>query len=673
MGSSRLPGKVLLDLNGVPVLEWIVRAARATVGVDEICVATSISTSDDAIVEWCVQKGVHVFRGSETDVLDRFAGAARALKADVVVRLTADCPLHDPSVIGQVIRLRAISNCDYASNVDPPTWPDGVDCEVFTSGALFVAANHAVRASDREHVTPFIRNNRGRFRAENLVAPLPGLSMHRWTLDTPGDYEFLSAVAKRLDRDRVPSFLQVLSILDDSSEIKCLNASEKRNAGFAKSLMAEPLDLQRSYGASLKALTRAESVIPLGTQTFSKSRLQLPPQAAPLFLTHGHGGRVYDIDGNEYVDLVNALLPNVLGYRDPDVDAAIRRQLNSGISFSLPTLLETELAERFRQYVPCAEMVRFGKNGTDATSAAVRLARAATGRDHLIMLGYHGWQDWFIGATSRNLGVPRAVSDLSHTAPFGDLEAVATLFESHKDRVAAVILEPAGAREPPEGYLRALKEMTHKNGALLIFDEMITGFRWSLGGAQSYYGVVPDLACFGKALGNGMPISAVVGCAEIMQKMNDIFFSATFGGETLSLAAAIATIDKIKSENVISQLWERGRSLMMAANREISRAGLSEHIEIIGAAPWAILNFKEHHSATRDEIKTLFLREMIAAGVLINASHNVCFAHSEADFDLVGRAYQHACFAVKSALEDRRVQQILGDNVIRPIFRIRAH
>jgi glutamate-1-semialdehyde 2,1-aminomutase/spore coat polysaccharide biosynthesis protein SpsF len=419
-------------------------------------------------------------------------------------------------------------------------------------------------------------------------------------------------------------------------------------------------------------LERAERVIPTGSQTFSKSKLQLPPGAAPLFVTHGDGGRVYDVDGNEYVDLVSALLPNVLGYRDPDVDLAIRRQLTRGISFSLPTILETELAERLVKHIPCAEMVRFGKNGTDATSAAVRLARAATKRDRLILLGYHGWQDWYIGATTRNLGVPASVSALSHLAPYGDLQAIEDLFVRYPGEFAAVMLEPMNTVEPAPGYLKGLKELVHRHGALLIFDEIITGFRWAIGGAQARYGVAPDLACFGKAMGNGMPISAVVGRADIMRVMEDIFYSGTFGGEALSLAAAIATIDKIDRDGVIDRLWATGDELMTQAIARIAAVGLSDVVGLVGAAPWAILTFKDHIKTSKEAIKTLFLREMIAAGVLINASHNVCFAHNGADIAQVLFAYDHALAVLREALDRGDVDRRLGNQVIRPVFSVRA-
>lgn len=672
MGSTRLPGKVLMDLGGRPALAWTVRAARAAAGVDAVWVATSTAATDDPVVRWCTENEVPVHRGSEHDVLDRYVGAMSASGAEIVIRLTADCPLLDPVVIAQTVRLRAMTGAAYASNVDPPTWPDGLDCEVMTGDALATAAREATRPRDREHVTPFIRNNRMRFPVETLISPLPDLARERWTLDTADDLAFLRAVATRLPDDRAPSHLDVLAVLDREPKLRDLNRREARNAGFAAASSREPLDSGRKYDSSQQLLARAERVIPLGAQTFSKSRIQLPPGAAPLFVTHGDGGKVYDVDGNEYVDLISALLPNVLGYRDPDVDLAIRRQLTRGISFSLATEAEAELAERLIRHIPCAEMVRFGKNGTDATSAAVRLARAATRRDRLMLCGYHGWQDWYIGATTRNLGVPASVSALSHMVPYGDLAATDALFRQHPAEFAAIILEPAGATEPPHGYLQGLIELAHRHGALVIFDEIITGFRWSLGGAQARYGVTPDLACFGKAMGNGMPIAAVLGGADIMRLMEDIFFSGTFGGEALSIAAAIATIDKMEREDVTGWLWRTGGALMDAAREKISAAGLDEVVKLVGAPPWAILAYRDHATASKEAIKTLLLREMIAAGVLVNASHNLCFAHTPEDIARVLAAYDHALGVLREALARGDVDRRLGNQVIRPVFSVRA-
>jgi glutamate-1-semialdehyde aminotransferase/spore coat polysaccharide biosynthesis protein SpsF (cytidylyltransferase family) len=672
MGSSRLPGKVMADLGGMPVLAWVTRAARATPGVDDIIVATSTSPSDDVIDTWCRSNNVQVYRGSEGDVLDRFVGALRATAANIVVRLTADCPLLDPHVIAETIRLRDMTGSDYACNTDPPTWPNGLDCEVVTADALLIAAAEARQPSDREHVTPFVRNNRARFSMETLISSLPRLDGERWSLDLPKDLAFLREIVNRLPNNRIPSYLDILALLDREPALRSLNQGIDRDAGYAAAFAADGLTRKRSYAGSQAMLERAERVIPLGSQTFSKSRIQFPPDAAPLFVTHGDGGRVFDVDGNDYVDLINALLPNVLGYRDPDVDLAIRRQLNRGISFSLPNPIETELAERLVKHIPCAEMVRFGKNGTDATSAAVRLARAFTRRDRLMLLGYHGWQDWYVGATSRKLGVPEAVCALSHMVPYGDLDRVEALFLEHPGEFAAVILEPMNICEPPAGYLEALKHLVHKNGALIVFDEIITGFRWGLGGAQARYGVTPDLACFGKAMGNGMPISAVVGRADVLRLMEDIFYSGTFAGEAPSLAAAIATIDKMERENVAEWLWQVGGSLMKTVRQKIAAVGLADVIDLVGAPPFAILAYKDHSKASKEEIKTLFLREMIAAGVLVNASHNLCFAHSASDIAWIDAAYDQALAVLREALDCGDINSRLGSQVIRPIFNLRA-
>jgi glutamate-1-semialdehyde 2,1-aminomutase len=672
MGSTRLPGKVLKNLGSTPALAWTARAALLALGIDEVWIATSEAVADDAVVDWAVKNKMPVHRGSEHDVLARYAGAAKASSADVVVRLTADCPFSDPQVIAQTVRLRALAGVAYASNTDPPTWPDGLDCEVLTAEALLAAAAEATRPLDREHVTPFVRRNRARFPAESLIAPLPGLADERWTLDTAEDLEFLSAIAERLPADRPPSYLDVLSVLDGEPKLRKINSAVRRNAGFAESLHAERANSSRNYACSHRMLDRAERVIPLGSQTFSKSKTQLPPGAAPLFVSHGDGGRVFDVDGNEYVDLINALMPNVLGYRDPDIDLAIRRQLTRGISFSLATELETQLAERLVTHIPCAEMVRFGKNGTDATSAAIRLARAATRRDRVMVCGYHGWQDWYIGTTSRNLGVPAVVSALSHTVPHGDLAAVDELFHKYRNEFAALILEPAGLAEPAPGYLQGLKDLVTRHGALLIFDEIITGFRWSLGGAQAHYGVAPDLACFGKGMGNGMPISAVVGRAAVMGVMEDIFFSGTFGGEALSLAASIATIDKIERECVTERLWQVGSELKRRAEQKIAAAGMDDVIELRGTGVWAILSYKDHPRGSKEAIKTLFLREMIAAGVLVNASHNVCFAHTEADCAHVLAGYDHALTVLRDALDGGDISRRLGNLVIKSVFSVRA-
>ena len=291
----------------------------------------------------------------------------------------------------------------------------------------------------------------------------------------------------------------------------------------------------RSFERSQLFLARAEQVIPLGSQTFSKSRTQYPWGVSPYFVQRAQGTRVWDLDGNEYIDFVNSLASVTLGYQDEDVTRAVAEQLqHSGVIFSLPHPLECEVAELICEMVPCAEMVRFGKNGSDATAAAVRLMRAHTARDHVAVCGYHGWQDWYIGSTARNRGVPQATRELTHAFAYNDLGSLQALFERYPGQIAGIVMEPMGATEPQPGFLQAVKDLAHREGALLTFDETITGFRFANGGAQAWFGVTPDLASFGKGLANGYPVSAIAGRRDVMKLMEEVFFSFTFGGETLS-------------------------------------------------------------------------------------------------------------------------------------------
>jgi glutamate-1-semialdehyde 2,1-aminomutase len=679
MGSSRLPGKVLLTLGSTPLLQRVVDAARAATGISAVVVATGITPDNDPIEAYCKTQGIDVFRGPEEDVLRRMAEAAQAYSADAIVRLTADCPLHDPAIISQAIALFRLSGCDYVSNVSPPSWPDGLDCEIVGIDALLSADRETVRPSDREHVTPAIRNNHVRFTSANLPCPIPGLHSLRWTCDTQDDLEHIEQLIAHLGHPGPYAWTDLLLAEEALAAARPVTrvpgASEYRNAGLDLSLLKESGDRSniapRRYDMSLRMLEQAEAVIPLASQTFSKSKLQFPVGAAPLFLTHGDGSRVWDVDGNEFLDLVNGLLCVVLGYRDPDVDAAIRQQLESGISFSLPTPLETVLAEKLTGIIPCAEMVRFGKNGSDATSAAVRIARAATGRDRIIACGYHGWHDWYIGSTTRNAGVPGIIRDLTHTMPYNNLDAAQKLFADFPGQIAAIIMEPANLESPAPGYLESLRDLAHRNGALLVFDEIITGFRFHLGGAQTLFGVTPDLACFGKSMANGMPISAITGSEKLMRQFDDIFVSGTFGGEALSLAASIATIEKMQREPVLDSLWRSGALLAEQVSRLIRENGLEDWMVMKGFDPWRLLTIKDHPAASAMAIKTMYIYEMARDGILTIGSHNVSYALRDSDIVQIVRAYARVLPLISERLKRGTLVEQLEVPSLQPVFRVR--
>lgn len=428
---------------------------------------------------------------------------------------------------------------------------------------------------------------------------------------------------------------------------------------------------EHRYRNSEQWLARALKTIPLGSQTFSKSRTQYPYGVSPYFVERGEGCRVWDADGNEYLDFIMGLAAVTLGYNDPDVTGAVRRQLDVGTIFSLPHRLEMEVAEAIVEAVPCAEMVRFGKNGSDATSGAIRLARAATGRDRVAVCGYHGWQDWFIGSTARNRGVPQAVRDLTHTFAFNDLASLQSLLDQHSGEFAAVILEPMNVVEPTPGFLQGVKDLAHRHGAVLVFDETITGFRYELGGAQQRFGVVPDLATFGKGLANGYPVSAVAGRADLMKVMEEIFFSFTFGGELLSLAAAKATVAKLQREPVIKTLKHRGQRLKDGLQALIVSASAEEFISVGGDATWSFVLIAECAPYTAWEIKTLFLQEMFARGVLTIGTHNLSYAHGDEAIDRLLAAYAEVLPLLSGAVRERQLHALLRCEALQPLFKVR--
>ncbi len=664
MGATRFPGKVLALLNGKPVLQWIVNSAFQIPAIDQVIVATSDSTLDDPIVEWCKINTVDIFRGNEIDVLNRFYDAAKMYKADIIVRITADCPLLDPNIVGQVLYLVSCGMVDYASNTLPPTWPDGLDCEAFTSQALEEAHYNAVLDSDREHVTSYIRNNQYKFKILNVSSPINGLQKHRWTVDTKEDLEFIENLVKQSKKNATT--YDFLETLKNNSNI--VQSMYKRNEGFDKSLKNENIQCE-NFNNSTVLLEKALNKIPLGTQTFSKSHIQYPKNHSPMFLTHGYGSRVWDVDGNEYIDLVSCLMPNILGYNDPDVNYAIQTQLQKGIIFSLATELEIQLAEKLCKIIPSAEKVRFAKNGTDVTSAAVRIARAYTGRDKMIVCGYHGWQDWYIGTTTRNKGVPKVVSELSISVPYNDLNCIENLLKT--ETFAGLIMEPCNFTAPLDGYLQRVKDLCEKYGSLFIFDEIVTGFRFALGGAQEYFGVTPHISCFGKAIANGMPISTIVGRDDIMKEMEEVFFSGTFGGEALSLAASLATIDKIETSSVINYLWSYGKNLGDSIEQLIIKYGLEKIIILGGYAPWKIFQFLDYPQGTSFEIKTLFVQEMIARGILINSSLNINFAHGDLEKYKILKAIEDVFLIISNCLKNGTLMKSLKCPVIKPLFKIR--
>jgi glutamate-1-semialdehyde 2,1-aminomutase/spore coat polysaccharide biosynthesis protein SpsF len=673
MGSSRLPGKSLAEIEKRPMLWHVIQRVKRAQLVDRVVVATSTAPADDAIEKMCREDGVPCHRGSENDVLDRYYHAARAEKAVQVVRITADCPLIDPEVIDRVVRRFQRGDLDYASNAMVRTYPDGLDTEILSFSALERAWHEANKPSEREHVTPYLRSEK--FRIANVENALEFSHLQcRWTVDEQEDLEFVRAVYGAF-RGR-ESFLMedILQLLRDQPELEKLNSQIVSNRGYYKSLFEDasaaaaalrPIEKSKAW------LERAGKVIPGSSQTFSKGANQHVRGVAPIFLAKGKGCRVWDVDGNEYFDYIQALLPNILGYAHEGVNAAVAEQLGQGHSFSLPHPLEVELAERLTRLIPCAEMVRFGKNGSDATSGAVRAARAFTGRERIACCGYHGWQDWYIGSTTRHAGVPEGVRALTHPFVYNDLGSLQKLLDEHKGEFAGVIMEPVNFFPPAAGFLEGVKSAAQEHGALLIFDEICSGFHFGLGGAQKRFAVTPDLACFGKAMGNGFPISCVVGRADVMKIFEEIFFSFTFGGEVASMAAAMKVLDILETKEAFVRMDKSGRVLQEGLNALAQQAGLQDRIKCIGYPFWSLIKFLDGDGKDSFLVRSLFAQECVKRGVLLLATHNMTAAHDSLAIEQTLKVYSEVCKTMGKWLSDPHPEAHLEGEMIQPVFRVR--
>jgi glutamate-1-semialdehyde 2,1-aminomutase len=426
----------------------------------------------------------------------------------------------------------------------------------------------------------------------------------------------------------------------------------------------------RKFTKSEAHLVRAEHTIPLGSQTFSKSRTQYPVGISPLYIEKAKGCEVWDVDGNKYVDLVSSLASVTLGYGDSRVDSTVRKQLKRGVTFSLPGTLEAEVAEMICNLVPSAEMVRFGKNGTDATTAAIRLARAYTGKDRIVVCGYHGWQDWYIGSTTRNKGVPQATSELTEVFKYNDLQSLRKILSERND-VACVVMEPMNLNFPNPGFLEGVRELTKAHGVVLVFDETITGFRFSEGGAQELFNVIPDLSTFGKGIANGFPLSVVTGKREIMMEMEEIFFSGTFGGELLSLAAAKAVLQLHLNQEVVPQLRQIGTDLKERVSLAISQTNTDQLLSLSGDPTWVFLSWQGTESYSPELLKTYFLQEMFQKGVLILGTHNVNLAHTPKHLKKLEESYLTTLNSISKGVSQDNLKSKIRVSPLKPLFKVR--
>ena len=426
---------------------------------------------------------------------------------------------------------------------------------------------------------------------------------------------------------------------------------------------------ERDLTLTRRCAEKAVELIPNATNTLARGPLNWVQGVAPNFLARGQGAYVYDVDDNRYIDFAIGCGPVILGYGHPVVIEAVTRQLQQGNLFCVSNTRELELSELLTEIIPCAEMVRLGRNGSDVTSAAVRLARGHTGREVIIACGYHGFQDWYIGSTERNAGIPKAVCELTKMFKYNDLDGLRKLLAEYKGNVACVIMEPVYGDPPEKGFLETVKELTHQAGAVLIYDEIYVGFRFALGGAQEYFGVIPDLACFSKAMANGVPVSALVGKREVMKSFDDkrVFYSCTFNGEASGAAAAIACINYMREYNVIETIWKTGTQIIERFNDLTTRLGI-DYLSISGYAPRSTILIGDAGDFDYNEMKTLFQQECIKRGYMFIGYHLPGLAHSQEVLDETFAIYEEVMQYADQAVRRKQVRDLLEGPVLKSIF-----
>jgi glutamate-1-semialdehyde 2,1-aminomutase/spore coat polysaccharide biosynthesis protein SpsF len=517
---------------------------------------------------------------------------------------------------------------------------------------------YPVRVPDRDRVYEELRG-RGVGVQVHYVPLYRHTALERFA-GAPGDYPGTEAAASEL------LSLPLYPAMSDGDQDTVIEAvldvtADRRGAAAQRDPLSPPPS--RRLDASRAWLERARAVIPAATQTLSKGPSQFVQGASPIYLARGRGAHVWDVDDNRYLDWPMALGPVLLGYADPVVDAAVRRQLEAGITFTLMHPLEVEVAERIVDLCPGVEAVRFAKSGSDAVAAAVRAARAATGRDVVVTAGYHGWHDWYVGTTDRSAGVPAVVAGLTASFEFNDLAGLEAVLDAHAGHVAAVVVEPSGADLPAPGFLQRVVDLARRHGAVSVFDEVITGFRLAPGGARQRYGVTPDLSCYGKALGNGMPVSAVAGSWDVMGVFEDVFFSTTHGGETLSLAAARAVLDAIADGSVLAGVEATGERLRRGLDALIGSHGVAARVGVGGEPHRNVVGFPGPDPlGDRSWVQQC----LVERGILFNGSMFVCARHTEADVDRTLDAFDEA-FAALAKHDD--VRHLLAGPPVEPVFR----
>jgi glutamate-1-semialdehyde 2,1-aminomutase len=662
MGSIRLPNKVMRPINGKPMIELLLSRLAKARRIDRIILATSDDPRNQPLADHVRSLGYDVFQGSENDVLNRYYQAAKYHHPDTVVRITGDCPLIDPELVDQVIAEYETQGVDYLSNSLPPTYPDGLDTEVFSFRALEQAFLLATKPFEREHVTPFLRESplfkRGNF------AYKEDFSKERWTVDEAADFEVVTAVFNHFHPRTDFSWLEVLALKQSHPTLFQANQNLSRNEGS-------------TLGAGQKLWKRAKWVIPGGNMLLSKRAEMFLPEKWPTYFSRAKGCHVWDLDGRELLDMcIMGIGTNTLGYGHPEVDEAVRQVIEKGNMSTLNCPEEVLLAEKLVAMHPWADMARFARTGGEANAIAVRIGRAASGRDEVAFCGYHGWHDWYLaanlpgeGALASHLlpglepkGVPRSLSGTIHPFTYNDMTALEKIVNQHP--VGVIVMEVVRNLGPENDFLHRVRELATRKGIVLMFDECTSGFRQTFGGIHKQFGVEPDMAMFGKALGNGYAITAVIGRRGIMEHAQDTFISSTFWTERIGPAAALKTLEVMEQTRSWEKITATGAGITRRWQSLAQTHGLKLETGGLSALTW--FAFPGPNALA---YKTLITQELLKKNILAANSVYVCTEHSPELIDIYFDALEPVFALIRECEDGRDVAGLLEGPVCQSGFK----
>jgi glutamate-1-semialdehyde 2,1-aminomutase len=652
MGSTRLPNKVMKTIGGIPMIELLLARLAKSKEIDQIVLATSTDDRNTPLVEHVQSLGYTCVRGSESDVMERYLMAARQVHADIVIRITGDCPIIDPELVDQAVVQFKSKNVDYLSTVAPATYPDGLDTEVFTLKALERADQESQDPFDHEHVTPYLRKP-GLFKTDTLIHS-EDLSGLRWTVDEPADFEVISQVFAYFAPDIHFSWTKVLELQRSQPELFAANHKIIRNEGA-------------SMGTGQKLWKRAKAVIPGGNMLLSKRAEMFLPEQWPAYFSKAKGCQVWDLDGNRYTDMsIMGIGTNILGYGHEEVDAAVRQTVDTGNMSTFNCPEEVYLAEKLVEIHPWADMARLARSGGEANAIAIRIARAASGRDKVAVCGYHGWHDWYLSANlgdDENLaghllpgldprGVPQNLRGTVFPFNYNNYAELEKLVNTHD--IGVIKMEVVRNMGPEDNFLHKVRQLATDRGIVLIFDECTSGFRETFGGLHKKYGVEPDMAMFGKALGNGYGITATIGRREVMEAAQSTFISSTFWTERIGPTAALKTLEVMERVKSWETITQTGLNIRECWQQLADKHGL-------GVSHWGLpaLTGYTFQSDNALAYKTLITQEMLAQGYLASNCVYVSTEHTKDVVDGYFAALDPLFATIKECEEGRDVMSLL--------------